>query len=1086
MKNKSRSLMFVLAVCCLVSLVFACVCGFGCGSSDNEQGPERKASVLSVEKSVYDMKIGETDDIVATGYERKDGAYLVYTSSDTNVALVDQYGKLTAYKEGTATITVQYGEATATATVNVGWGNENPRLRMNTVIERDHEIAIAGTDPFDLQLWVYYNKHKWTDVEYEFTVSNPTIGNISNGNFVPTNAGTTSVTVKATWRDKTCSAMEASFNVTVNSNIVVNVNGGSGGTIVIYTLANVGSENYNTSSPFNVTAYKDENGVQTPLTPSVSVAEGGENFVEYDAVNHTVSSKGLYGTATINITCNDGGINYLVTSTVQVEVSVGNYSGSDVEFSALDGSFFIGGTKATVSDLFGESTSLISAYDEDENALTVGSDNAVLGLTTPNKEVLETTITLKGNSVGYRVPVTAYRKIITQASDLAVFNMGNYTNSYAFNGVLPTGTLTGYYVLGNDIDASTYTFDTQGNLTDNATCTDATHGFRGTFDGRGYTISGITFGNVDNTIYEDKDSTYFSKTSFSLFGSIGVGATVKNFGLTGVKFNIIRDTGHGNMNAPYLSPLAMYVYKDATVENVYIDIAQARGGHLGSWATSLMGFAYRLHPDANISNVIIDTKITDSDAYDASRKTSFVRNLRSGTTVDQYTHIANTYVISDFTGSTDPLSSKVSIYPNLDAMVNAGNDYSSFSSDYWDVTTKGIPLWKGIDISEFEFDSIDLNSLPVENYSTPIEFSAMHGDLPVTDIFGEDVTLIAAKKQDGTKLKLGDDGKSVKDIKTTSNNSTETINITVYSETKGYNLTLNAYAGIIREASDLAVFNLNNTDYQTIAPDISTYDKANPHNNIKGYYVLGNNIDASGYTFDTQGVIRDATVASYNDRGFNGTFDGRGYTISGITFGNAITKEQYCAANNITMDTLTSVQNAWKYDGFSLFGIIGGKGVVKNFALTGINFNVTWESMYQARMSGLANLIYDGATVENVYIDIANAAGGHVNYARLSGLAYCVYDNANISNVIVDSTATLGLAYKSENTTALSNRLEPNSNVANYTKISDTYCISSFTDTVGATIYADVAAMNAAANDYSSFSTDYWDTTSGIPVWKTA
>ena len=349
--------------------------------------------------------------------------------------------------------------------------------------------------------------------------------------------------------------------------------------------------------------------------------------------------------------------------------------------------------------LFGSPSATLVDAESATSGYTVSFDAGAIGITKSAGAIAWNGETINAAfynaDYGEKVTVRLCTKVITQASDLAVFNMGTYTNSYAFDNTVPTGTLTGYYVLDNNIDASGYTFDTQGAFTDNANCTSTDIGFRGTFDGRGYTISGITFGNVNNEIYKDKDSTYFSKVSFSLFGVIGVGATVKNFGITGVKFNITRDTGYGNMNAPFLSPLAMYVYQNATVENVYIDIAQARGGHTGSWATSLIGFAYRLHPGATVNNVIIDTTITDSDAYDASRKTSFVRNLRSGTTVNDYDEnsIANTYIISDFTGSTDPLSSKVSIYADVAAMNAAGNNYSSFSTDYWD-TTSGIPVWK--------------------------------------------------------------------------------------------------------------------------------------------------------------------------------------------------------------------------------------------------------------------------------------------------------------------------------------------------------------------------------------------------------
>ena len=37
-----------------------------------------------------------------------------------------------------------------------------------------------------------------------------------------------------------------------------------------------------------------------------------------------------------------------------------------------------------------------------------------------------------------------------------------------------------------------------------------------------------------------------------------------------------------------------------------------------------------------------------------------------------------------------------------EAMLSEGNDYSSFSAEYWDITTFGVPVWKGlVDVWEF-------------------------------------------------------------------------------------------------------------------------------------------------------------------------------------------------------------------------------------------------------------------------------------------------------------------------------------------------------------------------------------------------
>src|SRR5260370_34991243 len=69
--------------------------------------------------------------------------------------------------------------------------------------------------------------------------------------------------------------------------------------------------------------------------------------------------------------------------------------------------------------------------------------------------------------------------------------------------------LSGYYVLGANIDAAGFNFTPIGS---------AANPFTGIFDGQGYTISNLTINNVSNT-----DS--------GLFGDIGPTGMVGNVGL---------------------------------------------------------------------------------------------------------------------------------------------------------------------------------------------------------------------------------------------------------------------------------------------------------------------------------------------------------------------------------------------------------------------------------------------------------------------------------------------------------------------------------------------------------------------------
>ena len=278
---------------------------------------------------------------------------------------------------------------------------------------------------------------------------------------------------------------------------------------------------------------------------------------------------------------------------------------------------------------------------------------------------------------------------------------------------------------------------------------------------------------------------------------------------------------------------------------------------------------------------------------------------------------------------------------------------------------------------------------------------------------------------------------------------------------------------VIKEAKDLAIFDLANRDYATLK-DASN---KNPTKNITGYYVLGGDIDASDYTMDTHGMI-NTTIGSTENIGFNGTFDGRGYTIKGLTFGTV--SEISSNLDEIRGDT-------WNTASFNLFGIIGTKGTVKNFAMTDVKYNITRANLNAGMLAILATLIYDEATVENVYIDLAIVKGGAVGATMVSGLAYCLYDGATVKNVVIDTLVETGTGFTNvTQRTPLMGREEPNSNTENYTQLSNVYLISDKTVNAyaGVKLYASLAGMKDDGNNYDTFNSTYWDKTSGIPLWN--
>lgn len=143
----------------------------------------------------------------------------------------------------------------------------------------------------------------------------------------------------------------------------------------------------------------------------------------------------------------------------------------------------------------------------DTYTVTVGSENVNATVTTAGQLSVALTTLTAGTSYSvlcsgsdYKITFTkvfAATKVIRTAEDLSVVTVDKTA----------TANVTGYYVLGGNIDATGYTTTATGY---------GSYGFNGTFDGRGYTIDGITAG------------------SCGLFGVIASGATIKDVNFTNV------------------------------------------------------------------------------------------------------------------------------------------------------------------------------------------------------------------------------------------------------------------------------------------------------------------------------------------------------------------------------------------------------------------------------------------------------------------------------------------------------------------------------------------------------------------------
>ncbi len=710
------------------------------------------------------------------------------------------------------------------------------------------------------------------------------------------------------------------------------------------------------------------------------------------------------------------------------------------------------------------------------------------------------------NANVYSTPFVYPTKVLTKAEDLAMFDLKNVY------GTVATENWDGYYVLGNDIDASSYTHKSIG-YTGKTEIYDKV-GLTGTFNGLGHQITGLKFGGnatqYDGTANDDSKKTM----DYSLFGVIS-GGTVKNVGIVGVTFYDIVGTKSER------ATLANQIRNKATIENVYIQMDGLAYGK-GSFYSKPAGVASLIDDTTTMMNCIFDI---GDDGTVAQYNSSNELNAEFGAfTADAFAKTSdfegitdrkwtNVYVVSPLalshgiksgayyewyganlnktesaTATTFYQYANVTQYLSHNDNAIASVDFESlgFTADKgWKLVEGGMPVWKG-------------DALEVKESAYTVYFDEDKKQLSENDVealFGYETTVTSISSLDDTYSISYNAGEvaisGAPDVW-----DGETFEAVFSDGTSNVTATVRLVKKIITKAEDLVVFCLDNTNYESFDENGDI-----PTRIVDGYYVLGNDIDASKttWTMPTQGFISSTYSSLMDSKGFQGTFDGCGYTISNLTFGGILTSREKDSGNY------------WKKNRYSLFGIIGEDAVVKNFALTNVKyvlkFNGEAETMAQA--TGLAYYISSGATVENVYVSVDGVTeGGNAAYCTFAAFAYAISAGAKLNNIVVDcgslNETTLGYTSCSsfvgrnhgDNTTAISTTQWNNIYVISKNKPLSTntttasYVVYDANDgqtgrgvVEGLYEYATADDWADATHDYSSFENDYWNTDGDVPVW---
>ena len=467
--------------------------------------------------------------------------------------------------------------------------------------------------------------------------------------------------------------------------------------------------------------------------------------------------------------------------------------------------------------------------------------------------------------------VFAVTQIIDEFSELSVLA---YTGNNAI--------ITGYYVLGGNIDGAG-----AGSTGGATSCDQNAYGFKGTFDGRNYTISN------------------FKAQGYGIFGAVGSGAVIKNV----------------NISCSATCVVLANALRYATVQDVNITVSKLDWAWSASTAFQVVG--------STLKNVTINaSEVTNSSHI-------LCQTYNSEAT---FTNVSINVASADIviTTSTPATPSGVTVTYAVTQVTET-------------IETKlAADAATGLILSNSNIKSGDSVAVTV-NGNTVNATATANGAITV-DVSGAGLTA-------GTVY-------------------------TVVLENSAYKLTCTdvIYADkVIRTVADLAAVKYTGT-------------------NITGYFAVAGNIAATTWVdgaLNSEAEISGASQGTSQNAGFQGTFDGRGYTISGLAI-----------------------------IGHGIFGGIG-KATVKDVSFTGIQLG--WDGNGYVLAYGIYN-----SQITNVYIQVTGVYKGRAGATWVGTMCHNMQVYTRLTNVTVDVTGA-SLAWALAYNASLNSVANSYSNVIVYT-----------------------------------------------------
>ncbi len=1070
MKNKKLLIGLIAGVVLVAAVVAGIFLLSGGNGDDPNAGTEATAQVTISQTSA---EIGVGGKLYLTAEAKNTQEPIVWASSDSSVATVKN-GEVTGLKEGTTIISASAGAAVAECAVTVSM--DAPVLVLN-----QEYVAVSIGGSYTVKAEIHKGGQAYGEaVTFQWVADE---GSDKVAKVEVSGDGSSAVVTGVAYGD-------TQYHVTANVNgvqLIKKVTIVCCNTDITFNATGEGVAPAMGGFDANVELGKSLQPLVTVMNKEQVVENAQLVWSSEDETIATVTEDGIITGLTEGQTvviCKYGDENnyvkfyvnvyrpiYNMDTHYNVETAVGSLTISD----KLEGT--IKGATLDGISIFARANGKNIVFKSD----AMPSDPEVMG---EGRELVVHT-----DRAQYVYKVSVYSKVIWNAEQFQ--NMAKYMKRS--QGDNNWAQYTGYIVLGTDIDLKGASFEMfiaepwsgTGGLD-----MDVNMGFNGILDGRGYSVKNYTATAGNNT----------------MFTAVG-------------KNGIIRNISFLDITAPATTGNILTRLLNGTVKDTYISIKTWESG-------SVLAHSYR--SGRKLEQVVIEYT---GPAIEG------VRDITGcwGTPPTYFVHyplnIQDVYVVGNVTtietnckehGSDNPCGFHV--YKNLAQMKSAGNDYSKFNPDVWNLSS-GIPVPGDVYAQRAKQDITIANT----------EKIVSAGDVITLLANVDHVTWRITKTPTGVSLKG-----NVLTIGDKANLGEVTVVATnVFNSSKKATYTFEVVEMSHQKLASLGDLELNDTKGQTsIALDLS---KATAFTEVVGIKINGKEIPVASLN-GTQVTIATEHLKQFLGKNVEIVLTCKladGYnkvTVPAFVVSKVLETAEDVQSMADFMDRTEGDNNWTQYTGYLVLGNdidlqgaafdlfvaepwSGDKGGDDNKANMGFNGTLNGRGhalknyTATAGHNTLFTVVGKAGLIQNIsFTDItAPGAAGNILTRLLNGKLQDVY----ISLKTWDNGALIAHSYRDgrfmenvviEYTGAAIDGLrdvtghwgEANYFVHYPDYIKNVYIVGNIKtvvtnceehnadgkDNCGFHVYKTLADMKAADNDYSGFSKDIWNTAIGIPVPK--